>query len=617
MRKNIKRALLVTCLVSLQILKPATSISAKTLALTYDGKQHIYNKPPITLEIDKNKIEMDMPPVQIDGRTLVPTREIFEPMGASVEWKEKEKKIFINHGDKLIVLEVNNSNGWVEGELKKLDAPPKIINNKVMLPLRFISETLGYNVDWDEKNSHISINQIMAAPDFEAPTINVPKLKTKVKDVKIRNRGDDLTVCSIYLDSPLETYSYFTQDGKVVVDIDSAENLLDSRMSFSDNPVVEVVRTSQYTPEKTRVVFDLVKEVKPKVELSSDKRVITLTMETVKSENMKPDIPKPEDIITDIPKAEDILPNIPTPEIVVPKPNIPKPEESKRENFKYTNSPKESIVFKKVNGLSFKDIQIKDDYRNRKITVTLPGNYSDMYQDGLITVSNGVLEKILIKSNNKTEFIIHSKKIRAYEVIDDGENITIQFVDPREKYKKIILLDLGHGGSDSGASGNGLVEKKVIFEQGMALYELLENDPNIKVYITREDDSYPTNPARAQLANEIGADIFVSLHNNAFTNANANGTEVLYSTKSTKSKQMAQIIQTKMVRELGTFDRKIKARPKLIVLNQTKMPAVLVETAFLTNPGDAAKMKSTEFNKKTGRVIYDSIVEIFNTISFR
>ena len=614
MKKNIKYALLATCIISLQIIKPAMPLYAHTMALTYDGKQHTYNKPPITLTINNKQVAMTMPPVQIDERTLVPTREVFAAMGASVEWKDAEKKVFINHGDKLIVLGVDDPNAWVEGVSKKLDAPPKIINDKVMVPLRFIGESLGFKVDWEHETSHININQIMSAPDIKPPTINVPELKTTVEEVRVRNRSEDLSQYNIYLENPLETYHYFIHEGKIVVDIDGAKNSLGPTIRLEDNPFVQTVRTSQYSPETTRVVFDLTKEAISKAELSGDKKVITITVEAIKPGEVKPGPTVPDLVNPDL-----VNPGPVTPDPVIPEPvkPAPVPVEIQRDNFKYTNTPREAIVFKKVNGLLASDLIIKDDYRNKTITVTLPGNYSEVYYDGLITVASDTLDKILVKTNDKTQFVIHEKKIRAYEVIDDGENITIRFMDPRDKHSKIILLDLGHGGKDGGASGNGLTEKQLVMEQGMHLFNLLERDPNIKVYITREDDTYPSNPYRAQLANEIGADIFISLHNNSFTNPGPNGTEVLYSAKSAKSKQIAQIIQTNMVRQLGTFDRKIKERPNLIVLNQTNMPAVLVETAFVSNPGDAAKLKSPEFNRKVGQTIYDSIVEIFNTMSFR
>ncbi|HHX61180.1 MAG TPA: AMIN domain-containing protein [Epulopiscium sp.] len=598
MSKLIRNALLVTCILSLHIIKPATAIYAQEMTLTYDGKQHTYNKPLITLEINNKKIEMAMPPVQIDGRTLVPTREVFEPMGATVEWKAAEKKVFINHGDKLIVLEVDNSDAWVEGQSKKLDVPPKLINGKLMLPLRFIGETLGYAVDWNASTSYISINQIMSTPEVKPPTIQVPELITKVEEVRVQNQDDGISLYTIYLEKPLDSYSHFTQEGKIVVDIDSAKNLLDGKITLPDNPYVQIIRTSQFTPEKTRVVFDIIKETTSKVELSKDKTVITVSMLAGKIEDGKPEATKPK------------------PEEITPQPEI-ELEEIEIKNFKYINSPQEAIVFKKEKGLSVSDIKINDDYRNRKITVTLPGNYSDVYNDGLMTIGSSTIDKILIQSNNKTEFIIHEKKIRAYEILDDGENIKIIFMQPKDKYQNIILLDMGHGAQDGGASANGLQEKKVNFEQGMQLYDLLEKDSNIKVYVTREDDSYPTNPARAQLANEIGADIFVSLHNNSFTNPEVNGTEVLYSTKDPKSKTMAQIVQNNMVSRLKMFDRGAKARPGLVVLNSTNMPAILVETGFLTNPGDAAKLQSPEFNRQVASVIYDSIVEIFNTLSFR
>lgn len=602
MKKLLKGAFLLTCILSLQIIKPAIAVYADTINLTYDGKQHTYDKPPISLEINNKSLDLKMPPVQIDGRTLVPTRGVFESMGAAVEWKPAEKKVFVNHGGKLIVLEAGSLNAYVEGDTKKLDVPPKIIDANLMLPLRFISETLGYKVDWNHNTSHISINEIKTAPDVKPPTIEVPKLSTKVEDVRVKNYDDGVCEYTIYLENPVGHYSHFTQEGKVVVDVDSAENLLASSITLAQNPYVNIVRTSQYTPQTTRVVFDLNKNTNSKVEMAKDKKSIIVSLIGARDEVAKPEPVKPEPII--------------------PRPSIPEPDRPiigniENKNFEYTSSPQESISFKKAPGISASNLTIKDDYRNKKITVTLPGDFSHVYSQGLMTIGSSTLDKVLVTSNNKTEFTIHTKKVRAYEIIDDGENITIKFMQPKEKYHKIVLLDLGHGGKDSGATGNGLVEKELVFQQGMATYKLLEQNPSIKVYITREDDSYPTNSSRAALANEVGADIFVSLHNNSFTNPGPNGTEVLYNPNSAKGKQMAQIIQTNLVRDLGMFDRKTKARTNLLVLNQTNMPAVLVETAFLSNPGDAEKLRSAEFNQRAGKIIYDSIVEIFNTMSFR
>lgn len=588
MKKFIKKALVLTCILSLQMIKPATILHASPRTLTYDGKQHIYDKPPITLEVNNKKIDMEMPPVQIGGRTLVPTRGVFEPMGALVEWKEVEKKAYVNYENKLIVLEVNSGNAWVEGKMEKLDAPPKIINNTLMLPIRFIGETLDFVVDWNDDSRHIKINQPTTTSPIQ-PEENpedkpvAPKHITEAREVKVRNENDGTSTYIIHLKEPLKSYSHFTQTGKVVVDIDNTKNSLQSNFTLGENPYVERVRTSQFTPETTRVVFDLKREGKVKVDLSPSKKEINISI--------KGDKP-------------------------VPPVN---PENVGRDNLRYTNSPREALVLKKAPGMTTNNIKINNDYRNLKTTITLPGNHSNLYKNQTLNIASSTIDRIVVAtSGGNTQITIFEKKIRAYEIVNDGDDIKILFMQPRERYDKIVVLDFGHGGSDPGASANGLVEKNLNFEQGMHAYRLLENDPNIKVYITRDNDTYPSNPSRAKLANDIGADLFISFHNNSVTGIpTANGTEVLYSTKDPKSKQAAEIIQRNMVKNLGTNNRGTKPRPGLIVLNQTNMPAVLIETGFVTNSGDAAKLKSAEFNKKVGQTVYDSTVEIFNTISFR
>lgn len=147
------------------------------------------------------------------------------------------------------------------------------------------------------------------------------------------------------------------------------------------------------------------------------------------------------------------------------------------------------------------------------------------------------------------------------------------------------------------------------------LYALLDADPNIKVYATRLDDSYPTNASRAQMANEV-ADLFVSIHQNSNTSSTPQGTEVLYMNHSNEtsapsskltSKTAAQIALTWVINALGTTNRGIKERPDLIVLNQTKVPAILIETCFISNPNDAAKVKSEENINKLANNIYSAI----------
>lgn len=599
MKKLTRRVLLLTCILSLQLIKPVTSLYASPLKLTYDGKEHTYNKAPITLEIDNEEIEMAIQPLQIEGTTLVSTRGVFEAMGATVDWKAAERAVYVTHGNTAIKLEVDDPNGWVDGDASHLEMPPKMINGSVMVPFRFVGEALGYKVDWNHDSRNIKINQrapdkpivekpapdepviekpALEKPAPEKPTVEAPRLITEVEDVTVKNHEDRVSIYTIHLTKPAENFTSYTEASKVVVDVDNATNYLASHMWLADNPYVSEVRTSQFTGDKTRVVFDLTQEVTAEAKLSGDKKTITITMKGTKE---------------------------------------PVPDKIELENFRYTNKPREAIAFQKAPGMSVSAITVNNDYRNKKTTITLPGNFGHLFEDKVMEIGSRGVQRIVIKTGNQTTIEIYENEYRAYEVIEEGREIKVIFMQPREKYSKIVLLDLGHGGKDPGATGNGLREKDLVLEQGRHIHRLLENDPNIKVYITRETDTYPSNSSRAKLANDLGADLFVSLHANSFTGGNANGTETLYNPNSTKSKQAAQILQKNLVRELGMFNRNTKPRTNLLVLNQTNMPAILIETGFISHPGDAAKFKSPDFNKKVGQVIYDSIVEVFNTVSFR
>ena len=118
-----------------------------------------------------------------------------------------------------------------------------------------------------------------------------------------------------------------------------------------------------------------------------------------------------------------------------------------------------------------------------------------------------------------------------------------------------------------------------------------------------EDSSTPNI---TKTANDWGADIFISLHCNAF-NQHAQGTECLVFSKFTKSEQLAKAIQTQIVSSLGTVDRGVKERSDLIVLKCTTMPAVLVEMAFIDNEEDCLKLmqKQDEFAAAIARGVTD------------
>ena len=148
-----------------------------------------------------------------------------------------------------------------------------------------------------------------------------------------------------------------------------------------------------------------------------------------------------------------------------------------------------------------------------------------------------------------------------------------------------IMLDAGHGGSDPGAVYNGRQEKDDALRLTLAIGEILQNN-GIDVEYTRTEDVYESPYQKAMEANEAGVDFFVSIHRNSFPQDNVvSGVESLVYDKSGIKYEMAQNINAQL-ETVGFVNLGVQARPNLVVLKRTKMPAVLVEVGFINSDVD-------------------------------
>lgn len=175
-----------------------------------------------------------------------------------------------------------------------------------------------------------------------------------------------------------------------------------------------------------------------------------------------------------------------------------------------------------------------------------------------------------------------------------------------------IILDPGHGGTDSGAVGNGLKEKDVVLEMGLQVNNLLKQTP-FNVKMTRSTDTFIQLKDRSAFAKNNGGDIFVSIHVNA-ASASASGTETYYYSAGNPhvadSKLLAAKIQARMLAAWDLKDRGVKPG-NFSVLRENNMPAALAELGFISNEGDAAKMKSDYSMKLMSTAIYYGILDYY------
>lgn len=148
-----------------------------------------------------------------------------------------------------------------------------------------------------------------------------------------------------------------------------------------------------------------------------------------------------------------------------------------------------------------------------------------------------------------------------------------------------IMVDAGHGGRDPGAVYQGRQEKDDTLRLALAVGEILQNN-GIDVEYTRTTDVYETPYEKAQEANNAGVDFFISIHRNSFpTDNQVSGVESLVYDLSGLKYQMAQNIDDQL-EAVGFVNLGVKARPNLVVLRRTKMPAVLVEAGFINSDTD-------------------------------
>lgn len=168
---------------------------------------------------------------------------------------------------------------------------------------------------------------------------------------------------------------------------------------------------------------------------------------------------------------------------------------------------------------------------------------------------------------------------------------------------KIIALDAGHGGSDTGAIGpTGVTEKGVTLRVAKALQKLLQAE-GATVLMTRTTDTEVSPKkanasdveelqARCDVGNDGNADIFISMHMDSFTNSTPSGTTGYYYTKGSKAGQrLAQYLSEGVVTALGTGNRGTKSC-NFYVVKHTDMPATLVEMAFISNDKEEKLMNS-------------------------
>ena len=253
-------------------------------------------------------------------------------------------------------------------------------------------------------------------------------------------------------------------------------------------------------------------------------------------------------------------------------------------------------------------------------------------------ITDFLTESYSYKSSNKSAYITHVHNWSGYTVIEkateskEGKKVrtcskclkkeTVAIPKIPTKRPLILVIDAGHGGGDSGATGKSPKDKKTYAEKNLTLKIVkaakakFDKDSRFKVYYTRLSDSYPSLKARYTLANNRNADLFISVHINSKDKNYSQGTMTLYSRdrmnitrkNNINSQELASTMQKFTQKTTGFKNLGLFNRPNLQVLKYTKMPSCLIEYGYISNAKEIDKIIANTTNY--GNSLYNGVCDI-------
>lgn len=516
---------------------------------------------PIEIYINEVEVDSDVPPVILNGRTLVPIRVISENLGAKVHWDNKNRTVKVIADSINVLLKIDSKKASVNNQEVLLDVPAKIIKDRTMIPLRFVGEALGADVEWNNDRRCVVINKTDNGNDVNS-NVNISDLSYEV----INDRPSIV----IKGDGALKYEQEKSTDwSKLVIDI-YADNNLKNNAIYVDSDIVRkaVIGTFKTDPLISRIVVELKQDVPYQIYQTDSEKNIIISFNTLNN-TAKNTLKN----ITIEDKGSELSVNLKT-------------SKSSDINYFLLSNPDRFVV----------------DINDTVIDVVAPKVSTNRYFEDL---------RVGQFSNDPdvVRVVFDLKKGVRYKLHKEDNEIKILFSEVSNE-GKLIVIDPGHGGSDPGTVAGMAYEKDFNLDIAIRLKKLLE-DKNINVLMTREDDVYVGTYARPIMANEAGADLFISIHNNSCGNPSVSGTETLCY-PDPKKRAFALEIQKAVVKELGLPDRGLVEKPGYIVTREAKMPAALVEVAFMSNSNDLSLLKTEEFRQKAAQGIFNGIMNYLN-----
>lgn len=516
-------------------------------------------KSQVQLMVNGVVIEPDTPAQIVNDRTFVPVRFVAENLGAAVTWDEKSRTVTIVKDNQTIRLTIGQRQITVNGKAEQMDVAPYIDGIRTMVPIRFISDSLGSRIGWQpqlrtaiisdpievvvngtalsKQQSPINFNGEYYYPLFEI---------AKALHIDVTQAGDGSFVFSyrkeledsfdingnrkvVIVRETLPRGQHLQIDNLNMVKLEWLEQLLGAQIEVAEGGRLLQVSKDVYLLNVEAITFNGA-EYFIHVPGINPSEIETLLLRN------------PHRVVMDIKNAE------------------------------------LGEGLKPVPGVHARTLPIAHD--------TVDQLRVSQFSTSPMTV------RIVFDANKRTEI--------NYVIVEDGIIVRAQ------ERKPIVVIDPGHGGKDPGAVGRISTEAGVVLQISNKIVALLEADPDFVVYSTRTTNVFLSLEERADFANALAADMFISVHANASTNRNAGGTETYIFPNSDRT--FGSIVHKHLIQATKLTNRGLK-EANFSVLRRTTMPAVLIEIAFMSNANEEKLMNDPAFQDRVAMAIYQAVRE--------
>lgn len=268
-------------------------------------------------------------------------------------------------------------------------------------------------------------------------------------------------------------------------------------------------------------------------------------------------------------------------------------------------------------GSKAEEITIENHYMDQELYVLIQNVQESFYAEHALRGNRaGVEAGVYHETEDGVALIFNLTQVYEYRTVFENNELYISFLNPREIYNQIVVIDPSCGGLDRGRGGNGIIEKELTLQIAKKLKEKLD-ESKIKAYYTRMDDVNPAAEQRVALANEVKADMYIEISVDSREEEAVYGVSTVYNDQyfipGFGSVELADLLERELASEIKTKALGLEKASEESKLRYATVPAAEVRVGCLSNKQEAILLKREDYIEKIANGIYNAIISSYET----